>query len=314
MSAATPEQLERLEPYVLGAQPDARGEIDIHCPLHGDSRRSASINPAKGVWFCHAGCGGGSIRQLVGAEDTWKPVPESARRQRRSVIAARATEEPFDDNDVHRWHDRLLDDRKAIDQLLEKKGVKVDTAIRALLGYNGRHFKIPVYGPPPEREIWNVRTYDMRPTNGRRKIWSVRGMGQARLYPIGPLTRSVKHETVLFCEGEWDTLLALQAGYLAVTRTDGAGKPWHEEWTEFFEDRRVVIVPDRDIPGIEDATKTHDALADVAQSIRFINLPFKLKKKDGEDLSDLLLSAERADWYVMGNLIAGADNTIKEEI
>lgn len=310
MSAATPEQIERLEPYVLGAQPDERGEIDIHCPLHGDSKRSASINPAKGVWYCHAGCGGGSIRQLVGAEDTWKPVPESARRHRRAAVAARNTEAPFDVTDVHRWHDRLLDDRKAIDLLFERKGIKLETARRALLGYNGRHFKIPVFGPPPERPIWNVRTYDMNPTNGRRKIWSIRGMGTARLYPVGIPLRSIKHEAIMICEGEWDTLLALQAGYLAVTRTDGAGKPWHDEWTPLFEGRRVFICPDCDQVGVESAERTRDALADTAQFVKFIRLPFKVTRKDGKDLSDYLLGHSREHWLAIGNLKADATTTL----
>jgi hypothetical protein len=310
MSAATPEQLERLDPYIAGAQPDSRGEIDIHCPIHGDSKRSASINPGKGVWYCHAGCGGGSIRQLVGAEDTWKPIPEGAARRRRAAVAARDTEAPFDVGDVERWHSRLLDDRRAVDMLFDRKGILMETAIRARLGFNGRHFKIPVFAP--DRSIWNVRTYDMKPTNGRRKIWSVRGMGSARLYPIGPLTRTVKHEHVLFCEGEWDTLLALQAGYCAVTRTDGAGKPWHDEWTPLFEDRRIVVVPDRDRVGVESAERMQEALEGVAQYTRIAHLPYPITKKDGKDLSDLLLSSDRAHWYTLGNLMADATTNIKE--
>ncbi len=308
MSAATPEQLERLEPYILGAQPDPRGEIDMHCPLHGDSKRSASINPGKGVWFCHAGCGGGSIRQLVGAEDTWKPVSANALR-RRTAVVSRNVDAEIDVGDIDRWHSRLLDDRRAIDLLFERKGIKLETAARALLGFNGRFFKIPVFSP--DRDIWNIRTYDMNPSNGRRKIWSVRGMGQARLYPIGIPLRSIKHESIMFCEGEWDTLLALQAGYLAVTRTDGAGKPWHEEWSELFEDRRVFICPDRDKVGIESAERTRDALADVAQFVKFINLPYEVKPKDGKDLSDYLIEQKSEDWSLIGNLKAEATTTIK---
>lgn len=310
VSPATPEQLEKLAPYTNGSVADERGEVEMHCPLHGDSRRSASLNPKKGVWYCHAGCGGGSIRQLVGAEDTWKPVAEGALRHRRTAVAAGRVEAPFDAGDVDRWHQRLLDDRAAIDTLYEKKGIKLETAVKARIGYNGRYFKIPVFSP--ERDIWNIRTYDMRPTNGRRKIWSVKGMGTARLYPIGPLSRTGKHESVLVCEGEWDTLLALQAGYCAVTRTDGAGKPWHEEWTEMFVDRRVFICPDRDEVGIKSAIATAEAIGDVAQKVRFINLPYPITKKDGRDLSDLLLEQKHEHWYVLGNLMAEADQKASE--
>jgi len=307
---ATPEQLERLAPYIAGEQPDYRGEIAMHCPLHGDGKRSASVNPEKGVWFCHAGCGGGSVRQLVGAEDTWKPVPAGAKR--RPAMAARSVEVPFNTDDVQRWHHRLLDDRMAIDLLFDRKGIRLDTARRALLGFNGRYFKIPVFSP--EREVWNVRTYDMDPSNGRRKIWSVKGMGAAKLYPIGPLTRTVSGEAVLICEGEWDTLLALQAGACAVTRTDGAGKPWHDEWSPLFENRRVYICPDRDEVGVESAERMAAALDGIAAKVSFVNLPFDITKKDGKDLSDYLLERERADWYLLGNLMAEASPAIREEL
>ncbi len=306
MSAATPEQMERLAPYINGSQPDHRGEIEMHCPLHGDGKRSASVNPDKGVWYCHAGCGGGSIRQLVGAEDSWKPIPAEA--SRRSLIVARNVEQAFDHGDVDRWHQKLLDERDAIDLLFDKKGITLETARRALLGFNGRHFKIPIFSP--ERSIWNVRTYDMKPKNGRRKIWSVRGQGEARLYPINTLRKSLRHEAVLFCEGEWDTLLALQAGKIAVTRTDGAGKPWHDEWTEMFADRRVFICPDRDEVGIESAERTAQALREVAARVSFVNLPYKVTKKDGKDLSDYLLEGEHEHWYTLGNLMADATEGI----
>lgn len=305
LTPATPEQMEKLAPYIAGSVPDERGEVEMHCPLHGDAKRSASLNPKKGLWFCHAGCGGGSVRQLVGAEDTWKPVPQGALRRGRRAVAAGRVDSPFDTEDVDRWHQRLLDDRAAIDMLFDRKGIKLETAIKARIGYNGRYFKLPVFSP--DREIWNIRTYDMRPTNGRRKIWSIKGMGTARLYPIGPLMRTCKHEAVVICEGEWDTLLALQAGYTAVTRTDGAGKPWHDEWTELFEDRRVFICPDRDEVGVQSALNTAAALIDVAQKVRFINLPYPVTKKDGKDLSDYLLDSKHADWYDMGNLMAEAD-------
>jgi putative DNA primase/helicase len=308
VKSATPEQMEKLAPYINGGMPDERGEVEAHCPLHGDSRRSASFNPKKGLWFCHAGCGGGSIRRLVDAEDTWKPIPAGAPRRR--AVAARAADAPFDSGDVDRWHQRLLDDREAIDTLYARKGIKLETAIKARIGYNGRYFKIPIFSP--DRNIWNVRTYDMRPTNGRRKIWSVKGMGTARLYPIGPLSRTIKHESVLICEGEWDTLLALQAGYCAVTRTDGAGKPWHDEWTELFEERRVYICPDRDEVGVQSAIATAAALDGVAQKVRFVNLPFEVTKKDGKDLSDLLLGSDHEHWYELGNLMAEANQKVSE--
>lgn len=41
------------------------GEQPIHCPVHDDAHKSASVNRDKGVWFCHA-CGeGGTALRIV---------------------------------------------------------------------------------------------------------------------------------------------------------------------------------------------------------------------------------------------------------
>jgi len=304
MPAATPEHLKKLEPYLAGGVADERGEIEMHCPIHGDNKRSASVNPAKGVWYCHAGCGGGSIRHLCAADDAWKPVPAASKR--RASLIRRAAENPFNDGDVDRWRWRLEEDRKAIDELWNNKGITMDTAVRAHIGYNGRHFKLPVYSI--DRQVLNVRTYDMHPGGGRRKIWSVKGMGQARLYPLQPISKTGATEKVLLCEGEWDTLLALQAGYCAVTRTDGAGKPWHEEWDSYFAGKRVILVPDRDNTGVESAVATAERLRDVAESVKFINLP---NVKKGYDLSDHLLGQSKPHWLALGVLMADAEKTAR---
>src|SRR4051794_6865906 len=74
MAEATPEELATLAPYIAGASPDSRGETNIFCPVHADAKRSASLNKAKGVWFCHAGCGGGSVRHLVESMAGWIPM------------------------------------------------------------------------------------------------------------------------------------------------------------------------------------------------------------------------------------------------
>jgi hypothetical protein len=43
---------------------DAKGEVSTHCPFHDDRTASFSVNMNKGVWCCHAGCGGGNVLQF----------------------------------------------------------------------------------------------------------------------------------------------------------------------------------------------------------------------------------------------------------
>lgn len=312
MAETTPEELAMLAPFIAGASPDSRGETNIFCPVHADAKRSASLNAKKGVWFCHAGCGGGSVRHLVESMAGWIPM---AGREGIADASGPATLEAPPTNGkkptidvVRRWNARLLRDRRKVDELYERRGIETHTAGRALLGYNGTHFKIPVFSPG--RELWNVRTYDPDPQDGRRKIWSVRGMGQARLYPVGFLTeRSRPGDAVLLCEGEWDALLAIQSGYNAVTRTDGAGKPWHDEWTDLFAGLRVFICQDRDHTGVKAEMIHAQALVEVAEEVRICRLPFELAPKDGADLSDFILDNDEPG-IAVGELMAEAEQVI----
>jgi DNA primase len=45
------------------------GEKSILCPVHDDSRRSASVNSDKGVWVCYACNGRGSGIQIIMARE-----------------------------------------------------------------------------------------------------------------------------------------------------------------------------------------------------------------------------------------------------
>ena len=64
-----------LLPYVA-SQADSRGEAHMFCPLHPDTRPSAALNIEKGAWYCHAGCGGGSIRHLLESEAIWVKIDD----------------------------------------------------------------------------------------------------------------------------------------------------------------------------------------------------------------------------------------------
>lgn len=309
MPQVTPEQLRALEPYIAGARPDDRGELEIYCPTHPDTRRSASVNVHKGCWYCHAGCGGGSVRQLILAEDAWVPV--DGRVQEATVHAAVPTRTANlpKHSDVMHWHRRLRRDPGLRRWLYRKRGITDWTVRKALVGWNRDHYTIPVYSPG--RALWNVRNYDPGATGGRSKMWNTRGMGKARLYPIGMLERTKLNDTVLLCEGEWDTLLALQHGYLAVTRTDGAGKPWHDEWTWRFVGLRVFLCYDHDRAGHDSNDVAGEALRGAASEVRQCHLPFRYKEKRGNDLTDYLLAFRPgARDEMLGQLLA--DSTPKE--
>lgn len=302
MAPVTGQQLAALAPYIAGARPDDRGEIEAYCPVHPDMKRSASINVERGVWYCHAGCGGGSVRALVLAEDSW--VPPDGRVQEEKVPSVATPGEarlPTMKNVLH-WHHRLRREENVSRFLFEKRGIGAGAVRKAMLGWDGKTFKIPVFGPG--RELWNVRNYDPNPRPGRSKIWNTRGMGEARLYPVGVVDRRASlNDAVLFCEGEWDALLALQHGYLAVTRTCGAGKPWNDDWTAYFAGLRVFMAQDKDKAGDEDKVIIADALDDVAD-LYACDLPFEWRERNGRDLTDYMLQQLPEDRdLALGNLL-----------
>lgn len=303
MPEATAEQLDKLAPYINGSRPDSRGEVEMYCPLHHDTRRSASVNVKMGVWYCHAGCGGGSLRHLIDAEDTWVSangrVPTSMAAPRRSFRPLRVPSE----TKVHRWHRRLMNSDEQLELMRARRGLSPFTLHQAKIGWDGRHFKIPVFSP--ERELWNVRTWDPEPQDERRKIWSVRGMGRARLYPASLLETAEPGDAILLCEGEWDALLAIQHGFLAVSRTDGAGKPWREEWNVAFAGLRVFMCHDLDAAGLESDEITSAALEGVADELWRCSLPGVYQEKHGYDFTDFVL--EQSDPVRgIGSLLRGA--------
>lgn len=297
--------MEKLKPYLSGSRPDERGEVELYCPLHNDSRRSASLNVNMGVWYCHAGCGGSSVRRLIEAEDTWVAAEG---RVASSAVAYSAGFRPVNHPtpaQVRAWHRRLLRDEDALSWLREARGITEQTVRKARVGYDGRLYKIPVYSPT--RELWNVRTYDPDPGGVRRKIWGVKGMNAPRLYPVGVLERTKPGDAIMICEGEWDTLLVLQAGYQAVTRT-GAAKVWRWEWPDSFEGLRVYLCHDCDTMGQVANEAVAAALAGIADSVSTCRLPYSIEDKNGKDLTDFLLEQDDPSMAI-GRLMAEADTT-----
>jgi DNA primase len=164
-----------------------------------------------------------------------------------------------------------------------------------------------------ERDLVNIRTYDPEAPAHRRKIWSVRGHGQDRLYPIGRLHRAVAAGSpIIVCEGEWDALLTLQAGHLAITRT-GSATSWKPEWGDLFNGLLVFVCQDCDRSGVEGAAKIGRNLSSAGAEVRYMRLPYPIKRKHGKDLTDYLLANDHDPSRALAWLKKGATTTPPEE-
>jgi hypothetical protein len=93
------------------------------------------------------------------------------------------------------------------------------------------------------------------------------------------LVSAIKEEKIiLYCEGEKDCLTAHLLGYEATTM-GGAGD-WKDEYKAFFKCANVVLIPDKDDPGLKLSARMQESLTEVAKSLKVVVLP------EGKDLTE----------------------------
>lgn len=97
-------------------------------------------------------------------------------------------------------------------------------------------------------------------------IWQMNGV---RRVPY-MLPEVLAADIVFIVEGEKDVHTLRVHGFTATTNVGGAGK-WSTEWTDFFRMKKVIIIPDLDIPGFDHANHIAASLRGVAD-VRYIRI------------------------------------------
>ena len=105
-------------------------------------------------------------------------------------------------------------------------------------------------------------------------------------YRLPELLAAPRTTIAYICEGEKDCDNLAKIGFVATTASEGASAKWTPELTEFFRDRRVVILPHADAPGRKHGEKVARVLNPVATSVTIVDLFPELN--DGSDVSDWL--------------------------
>lgn len=173
--------------------------------------------------------------------------------------------------------------------LRNKRGLSLDTLVRWELGWDGFRVTIPIRGW--HGEVVNARCYRPHATADTPKIISYRrGYGEARLWPPSSVWGQ-PDEPIVLCEGEMDTLVALQAGLRALTSTGGA-RSFAQGWVPWFASQRVWIAYDRDRAGAAGAARVADLLAGTAAEVRILRLPVP---RSGKDMTDLFLAIRNGE-------------------
>ena len=87
---------------------------------------------------------------------------------------------------------------------------------------------------------------------------------------------------ILILEGEKDCENAEKFGLVATTFAGGAGK-WRKEYSEWFQDAKVICLPDNDDAGRKGMSIIASEISMVAESVRLLELPDLPEKGDFSD-------------------------------
>lgn len=121
------------------------------------------------------------------------------------------------------------------------------------------------------------------PNNDGKWIWNAEGVIRV-LYHLPEILNNAKRP-VFITEGEKDADRLRELGYIATTNPGGAGK-WRKNYNNCLKDRRVVIFPDNDDPGMEHALQVAHSLRQVTDKIKIVELPGLPEKGDVSDWLD----------------------------
>lgn len=123
--------------------------------------------------------------------------------------------------------------------------------------------------------------------------WGLEGVSPLP-YRLAELLKIPRTTTIYICEGEKDVDLLWSLGLPATCNNGGAGK-WRDDYTHYFYQRRIIILPDNDSPGLEHAAKVYYTLKDAVDAIKIVFLPDLPEKGDVSDWIDAGGTPERLE-------------------
>ena len=232
-------------------------ELVCLCPFHTEKSPSFSVNTAKQVWTCRAGCGGGDVFAFVQKLD--------------DVGFAEAVE-------------KLGGRAEADDASTSKRPV---APVVSAPPQKARIVAEYTYTDATGKELFQA--VRLEPKSFRQRRWQPDGSWVWNLDSLEPvlyrLPDVVASDYVWILEGEKDADNVAQFGLTATTNAMGALK-WRESYTAALRGKRVILCGDNDEPGKKHMDAVEKAVAPVALSTRRVHVPAPFK-----DLSEYLAAA-----------------------
>lgn len=225
-----------------GIRRNHKGVWWFRCPAHEDGTPSARLSlgqsrPDTLMLKCYAGCDTNKVLEKVGL--------------RMSDLFA----------DKWTGGDRVFHHRRVIERVYpytDEEGVILYEKVR----YNPKGFA--------------QRRTTMKEDGTLGYLWDLDGVRRVPYLLPELVSERNKGRTVLFLEGEKDVETARRLGFLATCLTEGAGSKWNEEYGQYFRGRRVLVIPDSDVTGLEyGALVVGNLLVAGAESVGHLRLPAK---------------------------------------
>jgi hypothetical protein len=128
---------------------------------------------------------------------------------------------------------------------------------------------------------YSDKTFSQQRADGR---WSMDGVTRVP-YRLPQMLAGIKEgRAIIIVEGEKDVEAATNIGLVATTFAGGAGK-WRKEYSKWFQEAKVICLPDNDHAGRKGMDIIASKIIKVAKSVLWLELP-DIPEKD--DLSDWL--------------------------
>lgn len=298
--------------YLDGVTQNGPEQWAARCPAHDDSAPSLAISRGDRqplLMRCFSGCEFADIVGALadrGADRSILDGKSSVLRLRKRGKQAKAPlrvvpdvlPEPPVLTDVGDqwldWHDRFMAraqdsdtmDAELLGFLTGQRGLTAETLELFKIGYDGERLTIPI---KLRGKLRNVRRYSRGASKGKMISWPQ--YGTSMLYPAEVLQEQPGTVPVLFCEGEWDALLANQEGggqYVAITGTGGASVPPKD--LSALNGRRVFIAYDADDAGAKGAAKLAERLSAAGATPYVLDLTaLGLPSASGQDITDYFM-------------------------
>lgn len=235
------------------------------CPFHADGSPSLSVNVRDQVWTCHAGCGGGSVIDLLAKFRNVDP---------KEVIKGFVEQYP-DDGDQRPM------------PVQPKTSTETNSPLPppcAIYEYQdalgNRVYEVCRYKLADGKKTFRQRHTD----NNGHWVWNMEDCTRV-LYRLPEI---LKAEQVWIVEGEKDADNLAKIGFVGTTNVGGAGK-WLESYSESLTGKEIVICGDNDKPGQDHVKLVFESVSKVAKNVRVLTIP-----PPSKDVSDFIASTADA--------------------